>query len=937
MQVLVFLAVLFLAFLPFGTTAVRKFIRGREVGKFRWIASSVWIPVAFTTYGIGDYFTGVYFNSLWYTELGQLNRYTTELGVYWATVGWSGLAFLGYVAVSLLLAYPPKVARRAYKEYDVRYLVFGGSILLATIACLVFAFVWSDQAWTAYLQFKNASSFGVNDPVFGHDISFYAFRLPFWQMVVDAFWVMWVAGLIVSLLVLGNQVYWVVEGTGSRQPDEVGNAVINHAISIVAIHIAALFVLLLVGQYLHRFEILFSDRGVVFGAGATDINRTLPGIWWVMVALVLGALSLLIAYFIRTIKTTLVTVGIGIALPILIAIIALGIVPWWYQSYTVSPNEFQAEKQYLQHDLDFTKKAYGLDNLQKQEFPSGDEVKAGILQTDAATLGNIRLTTPQILDGVVSQTQLLRAYYSTPDIDVDRYTINGKEVQVMLAARELLSDHLPYDTWLNRYLAFTHGYGAVVSPVNQFDSEGLPIFWVKDFPPVSTYKELEISQPRIYFGENNGGNVFVKTGVDEIDHPQGENQNAYFKYDGSGGFEVGSGFRRFLIAYHLDDFQVWRSVQIHPESRLMNKRDFGSRLNTLAPFLKWDNDTFQVIADGKIWFMRDGYTTTSAYPYSKPYEQNNDFSGINYIRNAVKATLDSYTGEVRMYVADPNDPIIATWSKVFPGLFYPLSEMPQSLRSHLRYPEDMLNIQADMLSHYHMTHPEIFYNKEALWEIARIGTDQEGGASYMGAYYVSMVRPGQSKPEFMLMKAFSPKSKDPAKPRLNLVGWLGGQCDGEDLGKLILYTFDEKRNVDGPQQVWARINQDTDISKDFTLWHQKGSEVKTGNMIILPLSNNQLLYVLPVYLKATGSNLPQMKRVIVASQGKLGYGENFDWALSELFTETAPLGVESNALAGQQIENANAALSVISRQELEAIRKRVKELLDDIDDKLRKQ
>jgi uncharacterized protein len=577
-----------------------------------------------------------------------------------------------------------------------------------------------------------------------------------------------------------------------------------------------------------------------------------------------------------------------------------GVVPVLFQRVFVKPNELRREKPYIERNIALTQQAYNLHQITTKPFPAEQNLTFKTLEADRATIDNIRLWDWQPLMDTYAQLQEIRTYYKFHDVDVDRYRLDGGYQSVMLSARELKSSLLPPNaqTWVNRHVLFTHGNGVVMSPVTRTSAEGLPLFYLRDIPPVATGGP-EIREPRIYYGEETDSYVIVKGSTPEFDYPKGKD-NVYAAYDGTGGVPVGGIARRILFAWYFYDVNLLLSSYIASDSRIMIRRDVQERVRTIAPFLRLDHEPYLVISDGRLFWMQDAYTTSNYFPYSQPVRDLN----LNYIRNSVKVVVDAYNGTVDFYLMDPADPIAATYQRIFPGLFKPFAAMPPGLQKHIRYPEDLFLIQARLYQAYHMDAAEVFYNREDLWQFPRQPGD--AGTAVMAPYYIIMRLPGEPQAEFFLMLPMVPSRRD------NMIAWLAARCDPPDYGKLIVYEFPKEKLVYGPFQIEARINQNTDISQQLTLWNQLGSRVIRGNLLVIPIEDS-ILYVSPLYLRAVQGHLPELKRVIAAYGEHVVMKETLAEALSALFMEpgvapTAPSAATGPPLAGPAADRAREAL-----------------------------
>jgi len=724
--------------------------------------------------------------------------------------------------------------------------------------------------WVIWQQFVHATPYGASDPVFGKDIGFYLFQLPFYVFLYNVlFW-----GTVLTTLLAGL-VYAIAS------PFRGIVSVLTHPRA--RLHISGLLALILIvkafGYKLQQYTLLYSPTGVVYGPGYTDIHAHLLAYKVLLVLAVLTALVLLVNIRLQRVSLVIYSVVGLIGASFVLNVIY----PAAVQKFVVEPNEFNREKPYIERNIALTREAYGLDNIETKDFPAGKVLTGEDIEEAGDTIRNVRLWDWEPLKSTYSQLQEIRLYYEFKDIDVDRYFIDGQYRQVMLAARELNQDQLSgqAQTWINKRLKYTHGYGVAVSPVNEVVADGLPNFFVKDIPPVTATPDLQIARPEIYFGEDTEEYVIVNTKTDEFDYPKGD-ENVYCQYQGDGGVKVGSIFKRALFALALGDYKLLLASDVTGDSRIMYYRTIQERVPKIAPFLEYDSDPYLVIDEGKLFWMWDAYTTSDMFPYSQPFNGR-----VNYIRNSVKIVVDAYNGDVAFYIADGNDPVIKTWAKIFPGTFKPLDEMPAGLKAHIRYPEDMFTIQTDMYAVYHMQDPQVFYNKEDKWNPATEFV--EGKEQRMAPYYTIISLPGAKKPEFIMINAFTPQNKK------NLIAWMAARADGDNYGKILVYEMPKQSLVYGPMQVEARINQDTLISQQLTLWDQKGSQVIRGNLLIIPIKDG-ILYVQPIYLQAQQSKMPELQRVIVAHNNRVVMEPTLKQALNAVFGEvTMPAGTVTPA------------------------------------------
>jgi hypothetical protein len=672
----------------------------------------------------------------------------------------------------------------------------------------------------------------------------------------------------------------------------------------IALLLLGIFTLEIFGFWLRGFNLLYSTRGSIFyGAGYTDINAQLVSYRIMMV--VVGICALLVIYSI--IKKRWQILIYPIILYFGSWIIFGAIYPAIIQSFIVKPNEQTKELPYIENNIKFTRLAFGLDRIEEKSVDMNENLTLENLKANSATINNILLWDYRPLLSTINQLQVIRLYYSFNDIDVDRYIINGRYQQVMISAREIDLNKLPSNaqTWVNKEFVFTHGYGLTMSPVTVVSEEGLPRFFIKDIPPQAT-QDFKITHPEIYYGELTNTPVIVKGNIEEFDYPVGDS-NKYTTYKADAGVSIGSFFRRILFAWKYSDFSYLVTSYISQDSRILFHRKITERAKIIAPFLQYDADPYIVIADGKLFWIIDAYTKTEYYPYSTPQDD-----GSNYIRNSVKVVIDAYTGDLKFYLFKPDwDPLIKVYQKIFPGLFRPFDEMPQSIRSHLRYPQDLFDIQAKMYQAYHMIDGQVFYNKEDLWTIAN--EKYSGKVQPMESYYIIMKLPDAKKEEFLLMVPYTPNRRD------NMIAWLSARCDGDDYGKLLVYKFPKQLLTFGPMQVAARIDQDAKISQELTLWNQQGSQVSRGNLLVIPIDNS-LLYVQPLYLQATEGQLPELKRVIVAFGNRIAMEPTLDAALIKVFggTVTTPTAtVETKPAQISATKDIGINLSDLSKSALE--------------------
>jgi uncharacterized membrane protein (UPF0182 family) len=782
----------------------------------------------------------------------------------------------------------PELLERTRQHLPWRFLIAGAAIVLGLLVA-----AGEVGNWDVVLRFLYQVPYGYSDPLFGKDISFYFFSLPAYIALKN-----WLLVILVLSVLIAAVVYWI---HGSITLEEGRQSLSAAASSHGSALLGCFFVVKAWSYSLDRLLLLYGDNGVVVGASYTDVHVILP-VLWLLVGLALVAAVLSWANMrVRTARLPL----LGVVLVFGTSLLLGQGLPALFQRVIVTPNELQLEKPYLQHNITLTRQAYNLQQITAKPFPAKRDLTFQKLQANKPTIDNIRLWDWQPLMDTYRQLQEIRTYYTFHDVDVDRYVINGAYQEVMLSARELKQSQLPpnVQTWVNRRVLFTHGNGVVMSPVTRKDPEGLPIFYLQDIPPVSTGGP-EVRESGIYYGEEADNYIIVKSTTPEFDYPKGK-ENVYGRYKGTGGVPVGGIARRLLFASYFKELNLLLSRYITADSRIMLHRNIQERVRTIAPFLRLDHDPYVVVSEGRLLWVQDAYTTSSYFPYSKFFPE----LGLNYIRNAVKVVIDAYNGTVDFYVVEPTDPIVATYQRIFPRLFKPLAAMPQELQQHIRYPEDLFFLQAQVYQAYHMDTPEVFYNREDLWQFPRVrGTE---GLASMTPYYIIMRLPEEQQEEFFLMLPMVPSKRD------NMIAWLAARCDPSQYGKLIVYEFPKEKLVYGPFQIEARINQNTEISQQLSLWNQAGSRVIRGNLLVIPIANS-VLYVSPLYLRAETGQLPELKRVIAAYGDRVVMEETLAGALRALFGEAAPPSQAPTAqasppLAGPAATHAQEALDAYNQ------------------------
>ncbi len=825
----------------------------------------LWLLLGFILLSLFGQAVPLYTDWLWFQEVGFTTVFTTRLQLSgWLFIGLGAVVFV-FLFINLSVAArtaPPDVLweledqlglpGRAILEPLVRRL------LLPVIAVIsFFAGARATGSWPTVLEYVNRTPFNQTDPLFGRDLGFYFFVLPFWRLLYA-----WSTALVAGTLILVAAVYVLQRSLvlTARGPRLAAGAR-THLLGLAAV----LLLVRAAGFWLDRFDLLYAPRGFVFGASYSDVHASLPVLQWLVVLAVLCAGACVFQMF-RPGWRFLVA---GLVVLVVLWVAGLGIAPALLQSYRVKPNELVYERPYIENNIRMTRQAYALDRVAEKDFAAEDNLTPAALERNNLTIKNIRLWDHRPLLTTYGKLQEIRTYYKFRDVDVGRYTLNGEYRQVTLSARELSYRDLPSRGWINEHLTYTHGYGLVVGPVNRISPEGLPEFFIKDIPPAGTGGMPKITRPEIYYGEIGNEYVLVRTRSQELDYPSGD-QNVYTRYEGRGGIPINSLLRKAAFAARFGALNLLLSNDLTPESRVMIYRDIGARVQEAAPFLKFDRDPYLVIgADGRLVWMIDGYTTSDRYPYATPVR------GFNYIRNSVKATVDTFHGTVSYYIADPEDPVIRTYAKAFPGLLKPLADMPKDLQAHIRYPEDLFAVQARMYATYHMHDPQVFYNKEDLWVIPRL--PQEGRDREMEPYFMIMRLPGERKEEFVLLSGFNPSGRD------NMIALMVARMDPPQYGGLIAYQFPKQKLVFGPRNIQARINQDPVISQQISLWNQQGSRVITGSLLAIPIDQS-LIYVQPLYLAAAEQGaLPELRRVVVAYGNQIAMEPTLEAALARIF------------------------------------------------------
>jgi uncharacterized membrane protein (UPF0182 family) len=753
----------------------------------------------------------------------------------------------------------------------------------------------------AILRFLNGVAFDQADPIFQKDFSFFVFTLPVLSFVRS-----WLITVVVSILVIVTGFYYLADMFRGERFALTGKVKAH-----LAVLGAALFVLVAAGHFLGRYELLFSPTGAVYGVGYTDDHVTLPArTLMTVIALVSGGLLLACIYS-RTNRLIYYAVGGWLVLNLL----AGSVVPGIFQRLIVEPSELARETPYLGSNIELTRQAYGLERLQSRSHPALGELGPEVMARNQGTIQNVRLWDEGPLLQIYNQIQFFRLYYDFAAVHTDRYRPDGQLRQVMLATRELASEKLPAEAqrWVNRHLQFTHGYGAAMSPVTEVEADGRPTFLIQDVPPVG---KIPLNRPEIYYGLKSLDFLITRSGMQEFNYP-GPEGPVYTRYEGKGGVVLSSFFRRLIYALQFMDINILISGEINPNSLIQYRRTVRERFSSVTPFLLADREAYSVVADGRLFWIQDAYTVTDRFPYSTPFQRK-----FNYIRNSVKAVVDAYHGTIDYYVSDPEDPLIRTYQRIFPGLFKSMDELPGYLQEHIRYPLDLFSVQTEMLLQYHMQDPVVFYNKEDQWAIPVQSSFGETQA--LKPYYIVARLPGEEKEEFLLIQPFTPVN------RHNLVGWIGARNDGKAYGEMVLFRFPSGRHVDGPNQVEARIDNDAVISEQFTLWGQVGSEVSRGILLVIPLGDH-ILYAEPIFLKPETIEFPELRRIILADSRQIAMHRTLDDTIQALVGRLPAVALATDEQEEKPVESAARGLTP---EAIEILRRKLQEAVDMLQESL---
>jgi uncharacterized protein len=824
---------------------------------------------------------------LWMRQLGYTVIFWRLLSMQWTLAAVAFLAALAATWLNLHVA-ARVIERIGLPVEDANIMIFpvkGGNrlapgilkalaLLAAGLVAVVLAATFYAE-WDTYLRFRWGGAVGLADPIYGKDIGFYLFSLPFDQLIQNS-----LSGLaavnLIAVVVAYN--YFGVIQRGWRNWVRQDRQAFNHLAVLVIVLLASWAW----GYFLDRYDLLNEQTGIVYGVGYTAYHVTRISLWvMVVAALVLGVMGV-VSITLRRSRVLLVLCAGSFAVLYVAVVILL---PSLIQKYKVAPSELELETPFLKHNIEFTRKAFQLDRIQEQTYPGLKDLTLKDIAANQDTIDNIRLWDWRPILETYRQTQEIRLYYQFYNVDVGRYHLPSGYHQVTLSARELAAQLPPKArTWVNQYLQFTHGYGLVMNFVAKKTPEGLPDYIAENIPPQSK-QGVKVVQPAIYYGESSPGYRIVSTNVKEFDYPKGD-KNVYTSYAGTGGIPLDAWWKRLLFSWTQSDINILLSSYVEPRSRIQIWRRVRERVARIAPFLKQDQDPYLVLSDGKLYWIEDLYTVSDRFPYAQPYEKA--FDRINYIRNSAKAIVDVYNGSVDFYVMDPRDPVLKAYRKAFPGVFKDLEALPADLKAHLRYPEDLFAIQADLYRTYHMVNPQVFYNQEDLWSFPQ--EKYAGQAVGVEPYYILMRLPGAKQLQYLLMTPFTPQKKD------NMISWMAAKCDFPEYGQLLLYQLPKERLIYGPIQVEAMIDQNTRISEQLSLWDQRGSRVIRGNLIVIPIEN-AFLYVEPVYLTAEGINIPQLKRVIAVYGDQVEMAPTLETAIAAVFGAAQPEETETKAAA----------------------------------------
>lgn len=834
-------------------------------------------------------------NVKWYSEVGYLSVYFTKLlAILKLSLPLFLISFLGiwfyYKSIRLsIIKYKKVVEINAFKKKAERNIIF----ILDAVLSLFLSVSIASSYWYNILMFSNSVNFNVKDPIFGLDVSFFVFKLP----LIDSIYG-FIMSFLIFLIIITVVLYFILsakdrilQGGSLKLNLDLKGGLTRFAGRQLAVVSSLILLFLSAGYYIKSWKLVYSPRGVAFGASYTDIHVT----YLFYKLIIFASLAAAVVVFISVIRSKIKPVIISIVF-IVGLIVVENVSAIFIQNAVVKSNEKSFEKPYIQYNIDYTRKAYNIDNLKEQNFNIVNDLTKEDIVSNKEIISNIKINSFKQSLEFYNQAQVLRYYYTFNDLDVDRYNINGKYTQVFIAPREINSDSLVENAanWQNKHLVYTHGYGVVMSNVNAVTSTGQPDFLINNIPP-NNKSGISLTNPSIYYGEKTNDYAIVNTKMQEIDYPSGDG-NKYTDYKVESGIKM-TLLNRVMFAIQYNNINFLLSRDILSDSKILINRNIMDRVQKIAPFLTYDSDPYIVINNGQLYWIIDAYTTSDKYPYSQPY------NGINYIRNSVKVVVNALNGKTDFYIADKNDPLVESFSKIFPKLFKSMDEMDTGLKTHLRYPEELFKLQGEVISKYHMTDPGVFFNSEDLWQISTNEKEVKGEVAINDSSYFTTKLPGNSKEEMVLVDYFN------MRERPNMVSMLGARMDGDNYGKLVLYRFPTDQSIDSPYLFKSKINQDTTISQEITLWNKEGSQVVYGDTIIIPIKNS-LLYIEPLYLRSNGANaIPEMKRVIMMYGDKIISAETIDKALAGIFDYNTETGVAlpGTAAGGGSISKENAA------------------------------
>lgn len=829
-------------------------------------------------------FLSIYFSALWFGSLGYSS-------VYWYIFKAKLILFLGSaILTAALLSTTFLLFQRLFGAYafEQRTIMLNNQPFqfspariirpLGWIVSAVFGLIYGlslKEHWRQFALYLNQPQTSLHDPIFGKSLGFYLFSLPLYNLINS-----WLLG--VTFIILCAAVAYSLLGLPQTVLKPSVRWSSGAAFRAVCCALALFFIVLSWRTYLARFPYLWQDHPIFSGVTYTEAHYTLPALTIVAIALIVAAIIALVnAFAVRRFSLLMIALG----LPIVVYVIGVALLPAYIQGFIVKPNELDRETPFITHNIEWTRRGFGLEQVELRDFEAEPNIAGLDVATNRASFENIRLWDWRALQDTLRQIQAIRTYYDFPDVDVDRYVVGGQTRQMMIAPREFNLDKLPASSrnWVNERTIYTHGYGVTMNGANGFTSEGQPQFVLSNMPVQSSAPDIKVTRPEIYYGELTNHYIYVNTNQKEFDYPQGE-QYVSTTYAGTGGIQIGNRLRRMLLAWNLGDLsKLPFSNAVTSESRVLINRNIRDIVDGVAPFLTYDHDPYIVVNnEGRLFWIIDGFTEAAYFPYSS----HHDFAGnsVNYVRNSVKVVIDAYHGSATFYVFDKQDPLIAAYQRIFPNLFRDAAQMPADLRAHVRYPETLLRAQGEVYNLYHTQNPKIFFQREDVWSIARqITLDKDGKkqSTPIDPYFLLMQLPGEEQAnEFVMIMPFTPANRN------NLIGWMAGRSDGENYGKLLVYNFPTSRLIDGPLQIDARIDQNAQLSAQFTLWNNQGSRVIRGHLLVIPIGRS-VLFVEPVYLQAEHSPMPELRIVVLATHEKLAYGSTFSEAMTNLFGEAA--------------------------------------------------